>query len=155
MNSSKIAHPKKGLMLKTCLLEVESNRIEQILNWFLSNFSNYFSPSNQLNHKFSNRIERISNEYSIWKIWLYPILRVELNEFHINFHRTFRIFFALSNQSNRKFSNRTERILNKFQFDSTPNVFLVSNPKRFNHARKLLGLIQHFGWSRSLSQEIL
>ena len=25
-------------------LEVESNRIEQISNWFLSNFSNCFSP---------------------------------------------------------------------------------------------------------------
>ena len=37
---------------------------------------------------------------------------VESNEFRNNFHRIFRLFFALSNQSNRKFSNRTnfERI---------------------------------------------
>ena len=38
-------------------LEVESNQIEWISNWFLSNFSNYFSPSNQSNRKFSNQIE--------------------------------------------------------------------------------------------------
>ena len=39
--------------------------------------------------------------------------------FRINFHQIFRIFFALSNQSNRKFSNRIEQISNEFQFDST------------------------------------
>ena len=36
-------------------------------------------------------------------------------------------FFAFSNQSNRKFSNRIERISNEFQFDSTPIV--VPNQK--------------------------
>ena len=76
---------------------MESNRIEQISNWFLSNFLNYFSPSNQSNHKFSNRIGRILNESSIWKIWLYPTVGVESNEFRINFHQI-RIFFVLSNR---------------------------------------------------------
>ena len=51
---------------------------------------------------------------------IYSWSRIESNEFRINFHRIFRIFFALSNQSNRKFSNRIERISNEFQFDSTP-----------------------------------
>ena len=36
-------------------LEVESNRIERI--------SNYFSPSNQSHRKFLNRIKRISNKF--------------------------------------------------------------------------------------------
>ena len=51
----------------------------------------------------------------------YSWSRMESNEFWINFHRMFQIFFALSNQSNPKFSNRIERISNKFQFDSTLN----------------------------------
>ena len=72
-------------------IEVESNRIERISNWFLSNFSNYFSPSNQSNHKFSNRIERISNESSIWKIWFHPIVGVESNR--TNFELIFIKFF--------------------------------------------------------------
>ena len=88
--------------------------IEQISNWFLSNFSNYFSPSNHLNRKFSNQIEQISNESSIWKIWLHPVVGVESNRtnFESIFIEFFRIFFAFFNQLNRKFSNRTnfERI---------------------------------------------
>ena len=54
-------------------LEMESNWIEQISNWFLSNFSNYFSPLNQSNHKFWNRtnFERIP-------IWLHPYKRLEI-----------------------------------------------------------------------------
>ena len=50
----------------------------------------------------------------------YSWSRIKSNEFRINFHQIFGIFFALSNQSNRKFSNRIERISNEFQFDSTP-----------------------------------
>ena len=80
-----------------------------------------FHLSNQWNHKFSNWIEWISKESSIWKILLHPIVGVESNEFWINCHRIFQICFALLNQSNRKFSNRIEQISNDFQFDSTPN----------------------------------
>ena len=43
-----------------------------------------------------------------------------IEEFRINFHRIFQIFSALSNQSNRKFSNRIERILNELQFIPKP-----------------------------------
>ena len=75
---------------------VESNefRID-----FYQIFRIIFHLSNQSNHKFSNRIERISNESSIWKIWLHPIVGVESNEFQITFHRTFRIFLALVNRN--------------------------------------------------------
>ena len=51
---------------------------------------------------------------------------MESNEFRIDFYRIFRTFFALSNQSNRTFSNRIDQISNKFQFDSTPNLSLCS-----------------------------
>ena len=58
------------------------------------------------------RIERISNEFSIGKNLTSPYSwsRIKSNEFRINFHRIFLIFFALLNQSNSKFSNRIERI---------------------------------------------
>ena len=54
----------------------------------------------------------------------YSWSRNELKEFQINFHRIFRIFFALSNQSNCKFLNRIEQISNEFQFASTPPTYL-------------------------------
>ena len=59
------------------------------------------------------------------KIWLHPIVWVESNEFWIDFHQIFWIFYALSNQSNHKFSNRIKQISNEFQFDSTPNLHLI------------------------------
>ena len=81
-----------------------------------------FHLSNQTIHKFSNWIltnfERIQHLKNLTPPYSWS--RIESNEFRINFHRIFRIFFALSNQSNRKFSNRIERISNEFQFDSTP-----------------------------------
>ena len=83
------------------------SRFERISNQFSSNFSNYFSPFESI-------------ESTIWKIWFHPIVGIEKNEFWINFHRIFQIFFALSNQSNRKFSNWIERISNEYQFDFNP-----------------------------------
>ena len=52
----------------------------------------------------------------------YSWSRIKSNEFRINFHPIFRIFFSLSNQPNRKFSNPLERTSNEFQFDSTPTL---------------------------------
>ena len=88
---------------------VESNRTNFVLI-FIEFFELFFTF--RINRIINFRIERISNESSIWKIWLHPIVGVESNEFRINFHRIFRTFFALSNQLNRKFSNWTnfERI---------------------------------------------
>ena len=71
---------------KQCRGGVESNRTNLELI-FIEFFRNIFHLSNQSNHKFSNRIERISNKSSIWKIWLHPIVGVDSNEFRINFHR--------------------------------------------------------------------
>ena len=79
-------------------------------------FQIIFHLSNQSNYKFLNRIERILNESSIWKIWLHPIVGVESHKFWINFYRIFQIIFHLSNQSNFKFLNRIEQILNKSNF---------------------------------------
>ena len=42
-----------------------------------------------------------------------------MNWIRINFHRIYRISFALSNQSNGKFSNKIERIANKLQSNSS------------------------------------
>ena len=69
-----------------------------------------FHLSNKSNHKFSNRtnFERIQHLKNLTPPCSWS--RIELNEFHINFHRIFLIFFALLNQSNSKFSNRIERI---------------------------------------------
>ena len=97
------------------------NRIEWISNWFLLNFLNYFSPfesiqswifeSNRTNFEPIQHLKNLTPPYN-WS-------RIKSIEFLINFHRIFHILFALSNQSDRKFSNRIERISNEFQFDST------------------------------------
>ena len=76
------------LLLRYVWGGVESNeyRID-----FYRIFRIIFHLSNQSNHKFSNRIERISNESSIWKIWLHPIVGVESNR--TNFELIFIEFF--------------------------------------------------------------
>jgi len=51
---------------------------------------------------------------------------MESNEFRINFHRIFRILFALSNQSNRKFSNPIES--NEFRTNSNSMPPLIFRP---------------------------
>ena len=99
-------------------IEVESNRTNFILIFI------EFIESNQFRMNLPNfeRIQLLKNltpPYS-WR-------RIESNEFGINFHRIFRIIFAISDQSNRKFSNQIERISNEFQFDSTPNPNNVKN----------------------------
>ena len=121
------------------LLEVESNRIERISNWFLSNFSNYFSPSNQSNRKFSNRIERISNESSIWKIWFHSIVGVESNR--TNFELIFIEFFEyfLPFQINRIANFRIES--NEFRTNSNltpPLLYPGSNVPRYITCRKCI-----------------
>ena len=75
---------------------------------------------NQTNFERIQHLKNLTPPYS-WS-------RTESNEFWINFHRIFRTFFAFSNQSNRKFSNRIDRISTEFQFDSAPTlwVFLLS-----------------------------
>ena len=102
---------------------VESNefRID-----FYRIFRIIFHLSNQSNHKFSNRMnfEQIQHLKNLTPSYSWS--RIESNEFRINFHQLFRIFFALSNQPIRKFSNRIERISNEFQFDSTPNLHMVN-----------------------------
>ena len=94
-------------------IEVESNRTNFILIFI------EFIESNQFRMNLPNfeRIQLLKNltpPYS-WR-------RIESNEFGINFHRIFRIIFALWNQSNSKFSNRIERISIEFQFDANPKV---------------------------------
>ena len=83
-----------------------------------------FHLSNQSNHKFYNRIKQISIEYSNLKNLTPPYSwsQIESNKFRINLHWIFQIFFALSSQLHHKFSNRIERISNKFQFDSNPKI---------------------------------
>ena len=82
-------------------------------------FSKCFLPFESI-QSFSNRtnFERIQHQKNL--TLPYNWSQIKSNEFRINFHRIFRRFFALSNQSNRKFLNQIERILNEFQFDSTP-----------------------------------
>ena len=66
--------------------------------------------------------EFFESENWVWKICeFFEFFSFELNEFRIEIYRIFRTFFAFSNQSNRKFSNRIDRISNESQFDSTPN----------------------------------
>ena len=96
------------------------NESNEFRSDFYRIFRIIFHLPNQSNPKFSNwmnfeRIQHLKNltpPYS-WS-W------IKSNKFRINFHRIFRIFFALLNQSNHKFSNPIERISNEFQFDSTP-----------------------------------
>ena len=93
---------------------MESNWIEGIWNWFYRIFQIIF-------HLQINRIPNFwieSNEFR--KILLHSIVGVQSNKFGIIFHQIFWIYCALSNQSNRKFSNWNERISNEVQFDSTP-----------------------------------
>ena len=93
--------------ITTISLEVESIRTNFELI-FVEFFELFFTV--RINRIMNFRIERISNESSIWKIWLHPAYswsRIESNEFRIGFHWIFRIFFAISNQSNLKLSNRT------------------------------------------------
>ena len=100
---------------------VKSNwtNFELIFYWI---FPIIFHLSNQSNHTFSNRIEQILNESSIWKIWLHPIVEVKSNltNFKLIFIKFFEYFLPF--HINRcKFSNQIEHISNEFQFDSTPN----------------------------------
>ena len=88
-----------------------------------ANFSNYFL-SNRTN--FELKIIEFFELFLPFRINRIVNFRIESNEFRINFHRISRIFFALSNQSNRKFSNRIEQISNEFQFDSTPRRYMCS-----------------------------
>ena len=94
------------------------------MNWFCWIFQIIFHILNQSSHKFSNQIQRISKRIQHLKNLIphYSWSQIKLNEFQINFHRSFRIFFALSNQANRKFLNQIERISNEFQFDSIPSL---------------------------------
>ena len=72
-----------------------------------------FKLSNQLNFKFSNRIERISNQSNFWKfdstLWLESNWT---NRIPINFIEFFEYFFPFC-------INQIKWILNEFQFDST------------------------------------
>ena len=43
----------------------------------------------------------------IWWLYVLEVKSIELNEFRIDFYQIFWIIFHLSNQSNHKFSNRT------------------------------------------------
>ena len=90
---------------------------ELFFTFWINRIINFRIKSNEFRLNFE-RIQHLKNltpPYS-WS-------RIESCEFQINFHRIFRIFFALSNQLNHKFSNRIERILNEFQFDSIPTAF--------------------------------
>ena len=73
--------------------------------------SNFFALSNHANRKFSNRIERISNEFQLLKI------RTNFELIFIKFFEYYLLF-----QINRIAKFRIERISNEFQFDSNPNL---------------------------------
>ena len=120
---------------------VESNefRID-----FYRIFRIIFHLSNQSNHKFSNRIERISNESSIWKIWLHPIVGVESNR--TNFELIFIEFFEyfLPFRINRIANFRIES--NKFRTNSnlTPplNSILQKFPNSLCYKFKISCLVK-------------
>ena len=68
---------------------------------FYQIFRKFFHFSNQSNCKFLNWIKRISNKSIVWKFDSTLLLESnQMNIFRINFHRIFRIFVALSNQTN-------------------------------------------------------
>ena len=84
--------------------------------YFYRIFRIFFHLSNQSNHKFSNsnrtNFERIQHLKNL--IPPYSWSRIESNEFRMDFYWIFRIIFHLSHQSNHKFLNRIERILNEY-----------------------------------------
>ena len=86
--------------------------------FWINRFINFRIESNRTNFE---RIQHL-------KIWLHPIIGVKSNRtnFELIFIEFFVYFLPFSNQSNRKFSNRIERISKEFQFDSTPTVNLHS-----------------------------
>ena len=73
-------------------VELGWNRIERILNWFLSNFSNYFSPFESIkeanfwieSNKWLNSTSVYLTPSYSWSIWLLPIVEVESNKSNLN-----------------------------------------------------------------------
>ena len=84
-------HPQCNVKVLIRLLPRGGMKSNEFWIDFYRIFRTIFHLSNQSNHKFSNRIERISNESSYWKIWLHPIVGVESNR--TNFELIFIKFF--------------------------------------------------------------
>ena len=101
----------------------------------------------------SNRTERFKLTFlEFFELKMYfQINRIEN-------YRIFRTFFAFSNQSNRKFSNRIQRILLEFQFDSTSMTWKQRDVKNitlhhrtcFEHVCPKIGVKYFSEWYNSV-----